>query len=122
MSVFQFIPESFDQGVAQLLGGYFGSDLCIAVLRVVIAPSIVLVFGDLSGAVFLGNNCLCKSLFGKFSCFLASAGIDPEKHFTISDFDGKTVTIFQCEQCMHDTETTVNVRNIESKWRYVKSG
>ena len=56
MSVFQFFPESFDQGVAQLLGGYFGSDLRIIILRVAIAPSVILVFGDLSGAVLLGNK------------------------------------------------------------------
>ena len=56
MSVSQFFLESFDQGVAQFPGRDSGGDLCIVVLRIVIAPSVVLVPADLTGPVLFRSS------------------------------------------------------------------
>ena len=54
-----FIDLTFERlyhSVAQFLGRYFRRDLCVIVLRIVVAPLVVFVSADLSGTVLLGNS------------------------------------------------------------------
>ena len=56
MSILQFLLERLNHDIAQLLRGYFCGDLCVIVLRVIIAPFVVFISADLSVAVLLCNE------------------------------------------------------------------
>lgn len=55
-SILQLFLKRLDHGVAQLLRGYFCGDLCIIVLRAIIAPFVVFISADLSVVVLLCNE------------------------------------------------------------------
>ena len=101
MSILQFLLQRLNRDIAQLLRGYFCGDLCVIVLRVIIAPFVVFIFADLSGMVLLCNGCPCGNMLGKLGCLFSPAGINAEKNLPVSILDNETITILESEQGVH---------------------
>lgn len=117
MSVSQFFLESFDQGVAQFPGKDPGGDLCIVVLRVVIAPSVVLVPADLTGPLLFRSSSPGIDHLRNTGGVPPFAGIETEQDFSVPVFNGKAIEVLQSEQGMHQAQIAVDVRNIQRKRR-----
>ena len=87
--------ERLDHSVAQFLGRYFRRDLRVIVLRIVVAPLVVLVSADLSGTVLLGSSRPGIDQFRDTGSVLPFSRINTEKDFALPGLYGQTVAILQ---------------------------
>lgn len=111
-SIFSF--SLFTQSV-QIPAGLFPFHFWIG-----ITPLIILLLGDLAGLQFLCLLIPCvehipHTMVGH-SCVL----VQPEAEFAVQFSDFQTTGIFQCKESVHKSNICVNIRNIQSVWRYFK--